>query len=131
VLPFALGFHPYFHVTDKARARVETPATKAYDNLTKQVGAFKGLDLTQPEVDLQLLDHGSSNCTLQLGDGARIALRGSPEYWLWVIWTLKGKDFVCLEPWTAPGNALNSGDHLLEIEPGRIHESWIEFEYSS
>ena len=129
LLPFALGFHPYFKVTDKAHARVVTSATKAYDNLTKQTGPLKAIDLTAPEVDLQLLDHGSSHCALELGDGSRMELRGSPEYWLWVIWTLKGKDFVCLEPWTAPGNALNSGDHLLEVEPGRTHESWIEFEY--
>jgi galactose mutarotase-like enzyme len=128
-LPFALGFHPYFYVTDKARARILTFATRAFDNVTKQVGPFGGFDLTANEVDQHLLDHGDSRCELQLGDGARIVLDASPDYQLWVVWTLAGKDFVCVEPWTAPGNALNSGDHLLELAPGRTHESSVEITF--
>ena len=35
-MPFSLGFHPYFHLADadKARARIATDATRAYDNVT-------------------------------------------------------------------------------------------------
>jgi galactose mutarotase-like enzyme len=43
-----------------------------------------------------------------------------------VIWTLPGKDFVCLEPWTAPANALNSGESLLIVPPGAHRDLWTE-----
>lgn len=128
-LPFALGFHPYFNVPDKTRARIDTAATRAFDNVTKRVQDFRGFDLTQPELDLHLLDHGSGRCTLALGDGTGIAIEASSEFARWVIWTLAGKDFVCVEPWTAPGNALNSGEQLRWLEPGasatfRVAISW-------
>lgn len=118
-MPFGLGFHPYFAVPDaeKAGAQIPTPATRAFDNRTRQEVAFTGLDLTAPEVDLHLHDHGSATASLALGD-AEITLRGSAELSRWVIWTLRGKGFVCLEPWSCPGNALNTGEGLLVLAPG-------------
>ena len=50
--------------------------------------------------------------------GRTITLACSPEYTRWVVWTLAGRDFVCLEPWTCPGDALNSGEGLLVLAPG-------------
>jgi galactose mutarotase-like enzyme len=125
-MPFALGFHPYFLVKDKALARIETPATRALDNTVKREVPFTGFDFTKGEVDLHLEDHGSSSAALDRGDGTRIEVHGSDEFWRWVIWTLPGKEFVCLEPWTAAGNALNSGDRLLHVDPGARYETYIE-----
>jgi galactose mutarotase-like enzyme len=119
-MPFALGFHPYFYVpdADKARASIPTTATRAYDNVTKTMVDVRGpIDLTVKEVDLHLVDHGASSATLQRGDDA-ILVTGSPAFGRWVVWTLAGKDFVCLEPWTAAANALNTGEKLLTLEAG-------------
>ena len=121
-MPFALGFHPYFHVpdADKARARIPTRATRAFDNVTKQtidVRATEPIDLTAKEVDLHLVDHEANSATLHRGDDA-IVVTASPDFGRWVIWTLAGKDFVCLEPWTAAANALNTGEKLLTLAPG-------------
>jgi galactose mutarotase-like enzyme len=117
-MPFGAGFHPYFAVpqADKAGARVTTHATEAFDNVSKQVVPYH-LDLSAPEVDLHLLDHGSSASALSWAD-RRVTIEGSPEFSRWVIWTLAGKDFVCLEPWTCPGDALNTGRDLLRLAPG-------------
>jgi galactose mutarotase-like enzyme len=119
-MPFALGFHPYFHVpdADKARARIPTNATRAYDNVTKTVVDVKGpIDLTVKEVDLHLFDHGGPSATLDRGND-RIVVTGDAAFGRWVVWTLAGKDFVCLEPWTAGGDALNTGEKLLTLAPG-------------
>ena len=119
-MPFALGFHPYFHVAsvDKARARVPTTATRAWDNVAKQLGDLRGpIDLTQKEVDLHLVDHTGNSATLYRGDDC-IVVAADPEMGRWVVWTLAGKDFVCLEPWTAPADALNTGEKLLTLSPG-------------
>jgi galactose mutarotase-like enzyme len=136
-MPFAFGIHPYFHVSDKASARIPSRATRAFDNVTKKVVPFHGFDLTAPEVDLHLLDHGSSAATLFWGDGGdggdgrALTVRGSPEFGRWVVWTVAGKDFVCLEPWTAPGNALNTGESLLEVMPGGSRDLWLELDAAS
>ena len=122
-MPFGAGFHPYFAVrdADKAGAHITTAATRAFDNAAKREIAFSGFDLTAPEVDLHLLDHGSTESTLTVGDLA-IALRGSADFTHWVVWTLRGRDFVCVEPWTCPGNALNTGERLIVLEPGQVRE---------
>jgi len=129
-LPFALGYHPYFKVDDKTDLRIDTLATRAFDNVTKQVRAFTRFDFGEPEVDLHLLDHGSSASVLQLRDGSRIDLRASREFGRWVVWSLAERAFVCVEPWTAPGNALNTGEQLLELAPGAAYESFFELEYT-
>ncbi len=118
-MPFGVGFHPYFLVPDagKGAAEIPTRATRAFDNKDKREVAFTGLDLTAPEVDMHLHDHGSSEARLRTGD-REITLRGSPEISRWVIWTLRGRDFVCVEPWTCPGDALNTGERLLTAAPG-------------
>jgi galactose mutarotase-like enzyme len=130
-LPFAFGIHPYFLVrdADKARARIATKATLAFDNVTKSEVPFHGFDLTAKEVDLHLIDHGSTASELAWGDGARLAIRGSKELGRWVVWTLAGRDFVCVEPWTAPANALNTGASLIEVAPGARRQLSIELEY--
>jgi galactose mutarotase-like enzyme len=128
-MPFALGYHPYFSATDKRHIRIDTHATRVFDNVTKQAAAFRGFDLELPEVDLHLLDHGGTVSALHLADGSRIALTGSPEFTHWVVWTRAGKQFVCLEPWTAPGNALNSGERLSALAPGQQQELSLAIEW--
>jgi galactose mutarotase-like enzyme len=117
-MPFGFGFHPYFFVPDAAKraTAIATRATQAFDNVTKRTVELAAIDLTRPEVDLHLLDHGSTTSEL-VSPGGRVQLRGSPEYTHWVVWTLAGRDFVCLEPWTCAGNALNTGDRLLVLAP--------------
>lgn len=128
-MPFAFGFHPYFLVSDKALAKIPTRARRAFDNVTKKEVDIGGpIDLTQKEVDLHLLDHGATDATLDLGDGTRVIVRTSPEYHRWVIWTLAGKDFVCLEPWTAAADALNRDGQALVLAPDEKKELFVEIE---
>lgn len=133
-MPFGAGFHPYFAVAqaDKAGARVASGASRAYDNAGKREVPFSAaaLDLSAGhEIDLHLLDHGASSSSLAWPDGARVRLEGSPEFTHWVVWALPGRDFVCLEPWTCPPDALNTGERLLVLEPGQAHTLRLELRY--
>jgi galactose mutarotase-like enzyme len=130
-MPFGVGFHPYFEVrdADKRKARITTTARHAFDNVTKKNVELDGIDLAQKEVDLHLLDHGKTECSL-VHAGGTVLVRGSKEYTHWVVWTLAGRDFVCLEPWTCPGDALNSGDRLMLLDPGQSRELWLEISAS-
>jgi len=131
-LPFALGFHPYLAVSqaNKSRIDIETGATQAFDNVRKQVVDFTGFDLTQSEVDLHLLDHGGTAAGVTLADGARIDLRSSEEFRTWVVWTREHQDFVCVEPWTAHANALNTDQDVIRVDPGHTHTAQFELEYT-
>jgi galactose mutarotase-like enzyme len=131
-MPFGAGFHPYFEVAqaDKARTRIPTKATRAWDNAKRSEVALAGpIDLTTAEVDLHLIDHGESAMKLELADGHRIEVRASDAFTRWVVWTLSGRDFVCVEPWTSPGNALNTGASLLIAEPGTSVDLWTEIAF--
>jgi galactose mutarotase-like enzyme len=116
-LPFALGYHPYFAVpsADKGRCRIPTRAKRAWDNVRKRESALEPIDLASGEVDLHLIDHDSNGATLEAPAGS-IDLGG--HFTRWVVWTLPSRDFVCLEPWTAPANALSSGEGLITLPPG-------------
>ena len=129
-LPFAFGLHPYFLVHDKVGAHVATRATRAFDNVMKREVPFRGFDFGGGEVDLHLVDHGGTESELAWADGARLALRGSPEMKRWVVWSLPGRDFVCVEPWTAPADALNTGDSLIELAPGESRTLAFAMEYT-
>jgi galactose mutarotase-like enzyme len=130
VLPCGLGFHPYFLLTDK-NAKIDTRATTIFDNVSKRQGPFQGFDFTRKEQDIYLLDHGSSASALHYHDGSQLAIRASSEFSLWVVWSLADKDYVCIEPWTTPPNALNTDESLLHIAPGASHEGWVEFALKS
>ena len=52
----------------------------------------------------------------------KLTINYDSNYSTLVFWTLKGKDFYCLEPWTGPRNAMNTGEYLLIAELGRTME---------
>jgi galactose mutarotase-like enzyme len=124
-MPLHAGFHPYFLLRDveKARARISTDATQAFDNVTGETRPFTGFDLTKREVDLHLLDHRARTASLTVGKQPVVTLEMDGSFTTLVVWTLSGKDFVCVEPWTAPGDALNSGTHLIHVPAGATHRA--------
>ena len=97
---FQLGFHPYFAVADKGAALVGTSATQVFDNVTGETRAFSRPDFASGEHDLHLLDHRAAGTILHRPPGRDLQLQWSPELRRLVLWTLPGKPFICVEPWT-------------------------------
>lgn len=127
VMPFATGLHPYFLATDKSRLEFEIPATVFQNHLTGQVETFGGrFDFSQPEIDLAFQNLTATAATVTDHHlGRRLTLSWSEAYTRLVFWTVQGKDYYCLEPWTAPRNALNSGDSLLRLDPQQTLETAV------
>ncbi len=126
-LPWHLGFHPYLRVADAAKrsARVRAVATEAIDHRTRARGPYRAPDLGAGEVDLLLADPDGGCVRLAVdGLGAyRLDYGGFPCV---VLWSVPGRDFVCLEPWSAPGGALATGDGLQRVPPGDVaHRSFF------
>lgn len=126
-MPFSLGLHPYFYVDDKAQLSFDLPAQQLYDHLTQAVEPFPGhFDLSQPEIDVALTPLAAQTATVT--DHHRhhtLTLTWSDTYSALVFWTVQGKSYYCLEPWSALRNALNTGERIITLAPGATHEATV------
>ncbi len=127
-MPFSIGFHPYFQVTDKTRLSFDIPSSQYLDQRTKTLHSYSGnFDFNLEEIDAafpQITRHQSS-----FSDSyhqRQIILSYDDLYTTLVFWTLKDKNYICLEPWSAPRNALNTGEQLTYLEPQSSREAIVE-----
>ncbi|AFZ30184.1 Aldose 1-epimerase [Gloeocapsa sp. PCC 7428] len=130
-MPFSVGLHPYFLVRDKTQLQFTIPATEYQDQRTKTHHAFTGnFDFGQDEIDAAFRPLSAANASVCDRDrGLQLHLSWDDTYYkTFVFWTQKGKDFYCVEPWTAPRNALNTGTDLISLEPGASLNTWVNME---
>ncbi len=129
VMPFAAGFHPYFLVPDKTQLSFEIPGTTYWDNVTKTTQAYDGtFDLSQAEIDASF--NQLSAASMHMIDQARqltLSVEYDQPFTTFVFWTVQGKEFICLEPWMAPRNAMNTSINLQHIEPQTSFETEVRF----
>jgi galactose mutarotase-like enzyme len=126
-MPFSTGLHPYFFTSDKTQLEFEIPASQYQDQITKEVHPFPGtFDLSRDEIDVAFRQlSGQSASVTDTGRRLKVTLSYSDLYSTLVFWTVKGKDYYCLEPWSAPRNALNTGEHLTQLPPGASCEASV------
>lgn len=131
-MPFSTGLHPYFWVTDKSLLSFELPAAECQDQITGEISPFTNqFDFDRDEIDVILQPVTADSATLiNHRRQMQIALRYSDRYSALVFWTVKDKDYVCLEPWSAPRNALNTGDRLIYLLPNTSCETRVEMSVS-
>jgi len=118
VMPFSSGFHPYFAVKDKASLRWQIPS-HAYEIKDQEgVHPFSGsFDWTQPELDYMFANLQGSQAWVE-DDQTQLGLEWDSSFNCLVFWSVQGKPFYCLEPWSSPRYALNTGHGLLHLPPG-------------
>lgn len=126
-MPFATGIHPYFAVADKGKLTLALPSTEYKIKGGAEVYPFSGFDFDQEEIDFAFINlTGSSATVTDRGRNLKLTLEYDDHYSTLVFWTVKGKDFYCLEPWSAPRNALITGEHLLQALPGATVETVVK-----
>lgn len=126
-MPFSTGLHPYFFTSDKTQLQFEIPASEYQDQITKEVHSFSGtFDLSRDEIDVAFrqVNENSASVT-DTGRRLKLTLSYSDLYSTLVFWTVKGKDYYCLEPWSAARNALNTREHLIQLAPGASCEASV------
>lgn len=126
-MPFSSGFHPYFATAKKSALHFEIPAAHAAKNPYGEPEPFGGFDFSTDVIDLRFTDmqapHAAFNDTAAR---IRLTVNAHPDYRSFVFWTLRDKPFCCLEPWTARGDALNTGNDVLTVAPGTTRHLWME-----
>lgn len=117
-MPMVAGFHPYFATAGKKLPYV-SDATRYLDYNDGETKPFEGtVDLTERKESVALLDASRPEIAFPLSAEAMVRLTYSKEFQYVVLWSVEGKPFVCVEPWTALNEALNDKQGLLEVKPG-------------
>jgi len=130
--PVSFGFHPYLGLAGSSRDdwRLELPAMRrlVLDQRGIPTGRdepFAGLDAPLGEIDLDdgfaLLDERASLAVA--GGGRRIAVEFLSGFPYAQVFAPKDKDYIALEPMTAPTGALTSGRGLRLVQPGARFEA--------
>jgi aldose 1-epimerase len=140
-MPVAIGFHPYYQLTDAPRdewtlalgARThwllapnklptgETePIEKIFPN--PRAATLGGYDLDDVFGDLVRDAQGRAAMTIA-GKSQRIAIELGPNYRSVVVWSPKDRDFICIEPMAGITDAINLAHRgvykeLQSIPPG-------------
>lgn len=127
-MPFSCGLHPYFWVADKSQLKIHIPSSEYIDQITHTHHPFNGtFDFNQPEIDVAFPQLTASSATVtDPSRNLQITLEYDSPYSALVFWTIQGKNYYCLEPWTGLRNALNTGDRLIHLEPGGIFETVVQ-----
>lgn len=117
-MPFSLGLHPYFNISDLSAVQIEGLPPRCFNHLTmadddtagQLARLSQGIDLlVEPQQAVHLVDSGS---------GRRISLENPPPFDLAVLWSEPPRPMLCLEPWSGPRSALISGERRLELAAG-------------
>ncbi|MEL4895429.1 aldose epimerase family protein [Crocosphaera sp. Alani8] len=133
VMPLSFGFHPYFLVKNKEQLSLDIPASSYQVKDTKEIIPYDGnFDFNEEEIDVALKPLTRSSASMiDRSRGLKLDLKWSEQYSTVVFWTLKDKDYVCLEPWSAPRNAISTGENLIELPPGETCEAMVEIDVTS
>jgi galactose mutarotase-like enzyme len=126
-MPFSTGLHPYFLTSDKSQLEFEIPASQYQDQITKEQQSFSGtFDWSRDEIDVAFRPVSANSASVtDKGRQLKVTLSYSELYSTLVFWTIKGKEYYCLEPWSAPRNALNTGEHITELAAGESFEASV------
>ncbi len=132
-VPISFGWHPYLRLPRVARRswRLRLPDRDHAELDGKQLPT--GRSTPEPAESAPLGDRGFDE-HYALGDDRRAAISaGGRTVWLWAaegyghlqVYAPPGERFVCLEPMTAPVNALVEGRYPV-VQPGMTFEARFE-----
>ncbi|MBE9222844.1 aldose epimerase [Cyanobacterium stanieri LEGE 03274] len=128
IMPFSVGFHPYFWCQDKSSLSLDIPASEYSNKTGEKTFPFAGnLDYDQDEIDIAFRTITKDTASfVNYKRNMKVSLKYSNLFSTLVFWTLKGKDYICLEPWSAPRNALNTGEKTTYLKPSQGCRGYFE-----
>ena len=130
-MPFAFGFHPYFSAEDPEKVIVSIHAGLEMDMRTGKPVPCEKESVTvafpdgAPETGAFFLQV-SQSATIDSGD-RKIKMQFDENFNRLVLWAVRGKPFLCVEPINSSPNGLVTGD-CYHLAPGETKEAEILFE---
>ncbi|WP_054026209.1 aldose epimerase [Bacillus sp. FJAT-28004] len=118
-MPFYAGFHPYFAIDSGKNIAYESDATRYVDYNDNVEKPFDGvIDLEGLVESVCLLDTKKSEISFSALQGARVRLTYDDIFKYMVLWSVKDRPFVCVEPWMAMNGELNRQEELVMLNAG-------------
>ena len=117
-LPVAPGWHPYFPCAAADKPRV-TPLDVA--------GLDQARFTPDAEFDFGVTAPPTGRDDFDVPGLGRLALSFAAEMRFLQCWGLPGRDFICLEPFLGPNNAINTPARL-EVPAGESRTLWMRVE---
>src|SRR4051812_41587658 len=145
-MPVAVGFHPYFQLTDSPRDtwtiavgakthwklaanKVPTGETERIEQVfpSPRAAALADYDLDDVFGDLERDAKGRALLSV-IGQSQRLEVAFGPNYRAAVVWAPKGRPFICFEPMAGITDAVNLAqrglyNELQSVAPG---QTWRE-----
>lgn len=126
-VPVAFGYHPYLRLPDSSREgwQVDLGAARQLMLDERMIPTGERMPLAPRDFLLgeRSLDDGLADLATPaqflVSDGERSLSASFEAGYAWAqVYAPPGHDFICLEPMTAPANALNSHEGLRVLKPG-------------
>lgn len=118
-MAFYAGFHPYFSVSSKENIEIGIPSEKYLEAVEKSISEGK-IDFSRDEVNAVYYSLDKNSCYIKDKlKKTEIEINFDSIYKYVVVWSLKGKDFVCVEPWMANVDAMNTGKDIITLPAGQ------------
>ena len=119
-MPYALGLHPYFQVSDLEQVRLEGFPAQCFNHLSgSEVPTADQLRRLPEGVDLRVDLPEPDPQALRLN---QLELQLEPPFRHAVVWSDPPRSMVCLEPWSAVRGALSQ-----QLLPGE--RQWLRCRY--
>jgi galactose mutarotase-like enzyme len=116
-LPIAPGWHPYFRCPSDLKPRV----TGDVAGLASQTLA------SDAEFDFGLAAPASGRAQFEIPALGLLRLSFSPAMRHLQLWSLPGRDFICLEPFYGPENTIHTAQRL-EVPAAEARDLWMRIE---
>jgi aldose 1-epimerase len=145
-MPIAVGFHPYFQLTDVPRDewtisvgarthwklaanKVPTGGTERIEEIfpAPHAAALRDYDLDDVFSDLERDGKGRATMSVT-GRSQRLEISVGPNYRSAVVWAPKGRPFICFEPMVGITDAVNLAQRGLykELQTVAPGQTWRE-----
>ncbi len=130
-MPHYFGWHHYFHVSEKQKARLSIPMGKCLDYTDgrdgEPISVPQAMDLSR-WMDWVLYDKTSNEILFENeADGYRMRMKLDDAFQAVVVCTcFDGR--VTIEPWLGIPDAIHRGEYVEWMEPGEWREYGVEVE---
>jgi galactose mutarotase-like enzyme len=119
-MPMSIGYHPYFNAKDKTNVYYDTNATQLLDSNDMKIKLVsrENIDISESVESKLLLDHIGNSFSFNLkGLNRKFTFTCDHYFKYMVVWSVIGKDFICVEPWSAQNSSLYTKKDLININP--------------
>ena len=117
-MPIAPGWHPYFTCASAAKPRVKPLDVDNLDPARFTPDAEFDFGVTAP---------ANGRASFEIPALGALRLAWSPEMRFLQCWGLPGRDFICLEPFTGPNDAINTPARI-DVPARAARALWMRIE---